>query len=860
MLQTNDEDETAEFNDSSILRTSILIYGGILLGIIIVFSWLRRRFPKVYNVRSWVDSLKTFLAEDQYKCFSWMWRVYAIADDDIMEECGMDAACFIRLLQMGFRLSMVGVFNTIWLLPIYVTAPWSSETADVTDGVVKTTVAHVPPGSDRLYATVLASYILFGYTMYLILQEFEWYIEMRHKFLRKPLIRHFAVFVRNIPSDYRTNASLEAFFRGCFSDSDVLEARLAIKAPNIAKAVVQRDETLANLEHALALYKRDGSRPHHKHKDKCMGLGKTVDSIDHYTSQLEEQNKDVAQRLATLGPIARGFSADADAPEVTSTNDEADYPDKQEDFVAMPAYISPVNASMQGMESTEVEIISGDLVPQSVHEGEPIVTTGSTARDIADEAATVDEVAPTAEPVAANHVATSSTSLAQRAVSMVMGGEDGEVFPAGFVVFSNISTTNAALQMVHHKTPFAMEVLEAPDPDTVFWGNVSCTHKSLQLGKLASSVLTTALCLFWTVPMSFFASLANSSDARQDYGWLDEFFDQFPSLVPLTEQLAPFLVIIFNSLLPAILEAISKLEGPISSGVVQALTFAKLATFMIIQTFFVSAISGAIMPALSEIIEDWTKAIDLLATALPKQGTYFMQILIVSTAISGGMEMLRVVPVVKAFLRSKIGPNLTEKERAKTYCGLSPLSVPDDFDHASGTAQLVLYFMVLFVYCVISPIVPIITGLCFAFLGAMFRGQFIYIYANHPDSGGKVWVYFIQIMMSCMLIAQVTIFGLLGLKQAVIQTAVLVPLLIITVLFNSYIRQEHFKVAAYLPTGLCVEEDLRRDENFDFSFVHDAYVQPPLAAKADIHPDPSLLDSATEKQLQWAHDESNDPI
>ena len=29
--------------------------------------------------------------------------------------------------------------------------------------------------------------------------EFQWYIEMRHKFLKKPLPRHFSVFVRNIP-------------------------------------------------------------------------------------------------------------------------------------------------------------------------------------------------------------------------------------------------------------------------------------------------------------------------------------------------------------------------------------------------------------------------------------------------------------------------------------------------------------------------------------------------------------------------------------------------------------------------------------------------------------------------------------
>ena len=100
----SDEDEDEDFNDSKVLRDSIIIYGGLLVGIIIVFSWLRRRFPNAYNVRSWSPDYKTYLAEDQYRFFSWMWRLYMITDDEIMDECGLDAACFVRLIQMGYRL------------------------------------------------------------------------------------------------------------------------------------------------------------------------------------------------------------------------------------------------------------------------------------------------------------------------------------------------------------------------------------------------------------------------------------------------------------------------------------------------------------------------------------------------------------------------------------------------------------------------------------------------------------------------------------------------------------------------------------------------------------------------------------
>jgi hypothetical protein len=61
------------------------------------------------------------------------------------------------------------------------------------------------------------------------------------------------------------------------------------------------------------------------------------------------------------------------------------------------------------------------------------------------------------------------------------------------------------------------------------------------------------------------------------------------------EGIAPLLVKIVNALLPALVTLLTLLEGPVSSSVVVASNFAKLAAFMIIQTFFVSAVSGTLL-------------------------------------------------------------------------------------------------------------------------------------------------------------------------------------------------------------------------------------------------------------------------
>ena len=92
------------YDDSQVLRDTMAVYGSSMLVIILVFCWVRRRFPKVYNLRNWVDPIKSELAEEQGGFFSWIWKVYMVTEDELMEECGLDALCFIRIAQMGYKL------------------------------------------------------------------------------------------------------------------------------------------------------------------------------------------------------------------------------------------------------------------------------------------------------------------------------------------------------------------------------------------------------------------------------------------------------------------------------------------------------------------------------------------------------------------------------------------------------------------------------------------------------------------------------------------------------------------------------------------------------------------------------------
>lgn len=125
-----------------------------------------------------------------------------------------------------------------------------------------------------------------------------------------------------------------------------------------------------------------------------------------------------------------------------------------------------------------------------------------------------------------------------------------------------------------------------------------------------------------------------------------------------------------------------------------------------------------------------------------------------------------------------------------------------------------------------------------------WQHQFVYVYPTKPDSGGKFWLSSMQFILAAMLIAQFTIVGLLSLNTAPIQVGLFVPLLCMTILFVLYLQQMHFKVATFLPTHDCVDEDERRGFDYDFTVFSGAYQQPSLTAAREVQPDPSLLSEA----------------
>lgn len=83
-----------------------------------------------------------------------------------------------------------------------------------------------------------------------------------------------------------------------------------------------------------------------------------------------------------------------------------------------------------------------------------------------------------------------------------------------------------------------------------------------------------------------------------------------------------------------------------------------------------------------------------------------------------------------------------------------------------------------------------------------------------------------------MIIGQITLLGMIGLKKSPIASAMMIPLIVATLLFTYYIHQQHFRMTESLPARDAMYYDHKCDNaDLDFEFVKGMYVQPELREK-----------------------------
>lgn len=1063
------DEELAKQTTSEVVVYSFKIFGSMFAGVFILFLFLRTKFPLVYTYNTVVPEQRTPLSENAHGWFNWIYKIFQHSDEEIFENCGMTAIIYLRFLRIGVKLSCVGIFNSFFLFPVNmygcadigaVNETWTNEQriaegfdacTTLVDKINKISLGNVSASNQRLLATTLAAYFMFGTAISLIFKEFKWFTEMRHKFLVKRRPDNYTVYVSHIPKEYRSDVALLEYFRSVFSHEDVLEAKIAVDTHNLEKKIAKRLEVVGKLEHAINIKTVKGIEPNHLNLK-----GKMVQSIPTYGKELMKLNEKISSVIDEIiaakstekkkflrdmvlvndiescfsdltidredhilrrGPIGSlyhgsgrrkldvttddndnedgktflgeristrsvdpesdalhdtsGTSNEVDAvtilnsqegPSLRSNGDlylnkpvlweqpiiEAKASDDDDDDEILPClpsemrvfdlkqdqqsslddahpllvrndttanisnsdirghglalsdqgFSSPTIKSSHdikielaspksesnkasrrksfhfGSASSRASPLQGDLRssksrrsftrgPVSNSLGQITMKTVDSARKVGNIVGKGGKAVSDNVFKAGHHLADGfhivgkgiqfggryvgqrasntirdiavggayyATKAQKRVTKLLVNSPDGTVLDSGFVTFSNLSAKNQCVQMLHHATPFSFLVKHAPLPKDIFWKNVGMPHKEQQIGFVIAQALTVGLFILITIPVAFFTSLSETDNLQEVIPALEKAIIRYPWLPTFLAQLSPVLLVALTAILPFVLRFISRYEGHVATTELNASLLAKLSVFMIIQVFFVQALSGSIFQQLELIINKPNQIINLLATSVPNQVKSFIQFVLIQNFLGCSVEILRVIPIGLAIGHNRLAPALTEKERRTPYLFFKPLTYPEEIEYPLLFSEMILYFLVTLIYSCVAPIMPYFILVTFGILSVVFRHQLIYVYSPENDDGGKMWSKVIMVLIICLFLAEFTLTGILSLKQGVVAATLMIPLIIISGLCFLYITQQHFRVTEFIPSTLSKKYDIR---NFgrDNSFLNQQYLQPSLKTK-----------------------------
>ena len=825
-----------------ILRSTLSFYGTIFAVSFVSFLIGRKTLPKVYFVLADSKEESTDISQGTFGTIDWMWKIFTrVSDEDIYEQCGFDSICFIRMLVFGMKVSMVAVLNGIYLFPVYAKSggPYAELEA--------VTLGNVPEGSPRLTAATIACYFVYGFALILLYREVAWYGTYRHKYISKPRVENYSIYLKHIPGDMRTNKDLEAFFRNMLGRKDeVINAQVVLQTQKLDKLNAKRDmlcgtdEKVGKFEHAINLLhtNRKGKRPRHRTVGCCgVGCAKPVDSIERYSRNLDELNQQIADIIDQINSSPSG-NPRGDKKELLRNEDDFGASTRERSVPGRPMQLRrnliDLEEGGQGrateaiLESDDESLhseVSGSSMRFGVEairarQGREVIRQpehgqissqmdlglGSSTRFGTTEQVINEyrEVAVLDEPIEHQEVGHGSTIPRD----------------AAFIMFSSLASKLVAENMAYHPTPYILQVESAPRPEHVIWQNVGISHVRVQIGQWTSVFLTTTLCLAWTIIVAFVASLGEVESLVEMLPFLKGALEAAPWLSMLLSQIKPLLLAILVSLLVPILTSFSRKEGHIGITTLAASVYKKLAIFLVIQMFIVNMLAGTVLSSLQEIAEDPASIITLLAEAIPEQAVSFSQYLIVQTTLDVGGELLRAGDIAKSFAHGIL-------VRMRPWIDLERRSLPPEMNFPEVEGKLMLYSMILFAYSVMAPVVSVIAGICLFLILLCYRHQFIYVYSRRNDTGGLLFAKFVPLAIGCILVSEITLLAVLMLKQSIAAVVLLIPLIVGTFMFQAYVGQQHYRVAMQLPMVAAIEKDeMNKEEIGTISFARDEYMQP----------------------------------
>ncbi|PSS31514.1 CSC1-like protein [Actinidia chinensis var. chinensis] len=368
---------------------------------------------------------------------------------------------------------------------------------------------------------------------------------------------------------------------------------------------------------------------------------------------------------------------------------------------------------------------------------------------------------------------------------------------AALVFFRSRYAALGASQGLQSSNPMLWVTDLAPEPHDVYWKNLSIPYRQLWIRRIATLLASIGLMILFVIPVGFVQSLLHLEEIQKKFPFLRGVLKNKIIVRVVTGYLPSVVLMLFLYAVPSIMMLFSTIEGPISrSGRKKSACF-KILYFLIWNVFFVNVLSGTAIERLVVVSSPKDVAAQL-ATAVPKQATFFMTYVLTSGWASLSSEIMQPYMLLcnffyKFILRNKDDP-----------CTLS-------FPYHTEIPRVLLFGFLGFTYSLLAPLILPFLLVYFFLANLVYRNQIINVYVTRYQTGGKYWPAMHNTTIFSLVLTQIIAMGVFGLKKSPVASAFTVPLIICTLLFNEYCRQRFYPIFKDTPAQVLIDLD-RNDE------------------------------------------------
>lgn len=371
--------------------------------------------------------------------------------------------------------------------------------------------------------------------------------------------------------------------------------------------------------------------------------------------------------------------------------------------------------------------------------------------------------------------------------------------PAAFVSFKSRYGAAMSYQVLQASNPLSWVTEAAPEPNDVYWPFVSAPYLQLWISKFLVIVAAFFLTILFLLPVTFVQGLTQLTELEALLPFLKKVLTLTIVSDIITGYLPSLILQMFLYIVPPIMMLFSAMQGYFSNSRKMISACSKVLYFTIWNVFFATVLSGSVISQIETFLSDPKDIPRQLAVVVPGQATFFITYVLTSGWTGLSLEITRLFPLIGNFFTRHFCNPIGDADCA-------PL-----FPYHRDIPKVLLFGLLGFTYSLLAPLImPFL--LVYFFVGYIFyRNQLLKVYSPRFESAGQFWPIVHDCTIFSLILMQILAIGIFGVKKVPFASGWIIPMPIITLLFNDYCRKRFLPIFHRYPAEILIKRD-REDE------------------------------------------------